>query len=398
MEIRANEEISFKEKRSEHAHFRALLNGGTVDGIKEKTIFKPGALKYAGATITWIHPLEYIRNLLTLPLWLGSLLAFVFYVVIVALFALLYYAGGDECTSASITPTEDGKAVTGVDFFDCWQLSLHTLSTVGYGSTFPVSNYCSIVSLCESFVSLLLAATLTGMIFSVIVRPRLRLRFGKTAVFVEESPGVWYFECRICRTGSELAALDVDARAAVREYTSDGVETKADMMLIRANQEILYEWTIRHRVTEHSPFHTWGLGTPRAARRDNYVISVIVSVLDAASNTRVTLLHNYLCDSVKMRHRLAPMWSEQAPKKTLAQMSCCEAFKYKLAHHAYRFLCMCSCRVPPETVGGLVLDFNQLDQVVPQGPASAGNAGGGGGANGHSRMRNKRPSIFNASP
>ena len=112
------------------------------------------------------------------------------------------------------------------------------------------------------------------------------------------------------------------------------------MRLVRANQEILYEWTIRHRVTEHSPFHAWGLGTERAARRDNYVISVVVSVLDAASNTRVTLLHNFLCDQVKIRHRLAGMWREQTPKKAYRDMTCCEAFKYKLSHHAYRVLCM----------------------------------------------------------
>ena len=174
------------------------------------------------------------------------------------------------------------------------------------------------------------------------------------------------------------------------------------MRLVRANQEILYEWTIRHRVTEHSPFHAWGLGTERAAHRDNFVISVVVSVLDAASNTRVTLLHNFLCDQVKIRHRLAGMWREQTPKKAYRDMTCCEAFKYKLSHHAYRFLCMCSCRLPKETVGGLVLDFGRLDEVVQQDPSEylgdrSGGAGGGG--QGHRvRMRGKRPSIFNASP
>ena len=109
MEEKAHETTSkHLQGRSEHAHFKALLNGGTVDGIHEKTIFKPGALKYAGATITWIHPLEYVRNLLTLPLWLGSLIAFLFYACIVTLFALLYFAGGDECTSASTSPAAGG--------------------------------------------------------------------------------------------------------------------------------------------------------------------------------------------------------------------------------------------------------------------------------------------------
>ena len=68
------------------------------------------------------------------------------------------------------------------------------------------------------------------------------------------------------------------------------------------------------------------------------------SVLDAASNTRVTLLHNYLCSSVAIRHRLAGMWREQKPKKLPREMSWCEWAKYKTGHHLYRFCPSDFCR------------------------------------------------------
>jgi inward rectifier potassium channel len=170
----------------------------------------------------------------------------VFYAVANLIFAGFYRLGGDCIAGAS-------------SFRDLYFFSVHTLSTIGYGTMAPRSTYANVLVAVQAFLGTVFIAVTTGLVFAKFSRPTARVMWSKNAIIVErDGKRVLMF-----RMANERANQIVEAtlRAAVArtEVTTDGERMRRfqDLTLER-DRNILFvlSWTAMHVIDEKSPFFT----------------------------------------------------------------------------------------------------------------------------------------------
>jgi inward rectifier potassium channel len=79
----------------------------------------------------------------------------------------------------------DGLRPSDLSFLDCCFFSVHTFSTVGYGSISPVSLSVNLLTTLETFVGLIFMALLTGLFFSKFAQPSARFIFTNKFLFTK---------------------------------------------------------------------------------------------------------------------------------------------------------------------------------------------------------------------
>lgn len=113
----------------------------------------------------------FLPWLLTRSSGVVVLLGLFAYIFAALAFATLLYALGDECYSL---PVDQSFSVASM----LW-LSIHTFSTVGYGSVSPRCTSAQLVVLLESYASLCITAVFGGYIVLVFIQPRAKVRFSR---------------------------------------------------------------------------------------------------------------------------------------------------------------------------------------------------------------------------
>ena len=95
------------------------------------------------------------------------------YLVINAVFAVLYFAGGGI------------EGMPARSFATAFFFSVQTLATVGYGHMYPVTLYAHIVTTIEIVAGVFLVAVFTGVIFVRFSRPTARIEFSNRLVICQ---------------------------------------------------------------------------------------------------------------------------------------------------------------------------------------------------------------------
>ena len=103
-----------------------------------------------------------------------------FNTVMIAIFALLFYACGVSCYVV-------GEQHERFSFETMFWLSAQTYTTVGYGSISPACNAGQVVVILEQYTALLLSLVLSAIILTKVMKARARIRFASVlCVTVEE--------------------------------------------------------------------------------------------------------------------------------------------------------------------------------------------------------------------
>ena len=104
--------------------------------------------------------------------WFGFLLLILLtYVVINALFALVYLLGGEGVANA-----QPGS------FLDHFFFSVQTLATIGYGFMYPKTLFANLIMTLEVMVGIVSIAVLTRLAFARFARSTARVVFSRVAV------------------------------------------------------------------------------------------------------------------------------------------------------------------------------------------------------------------------
>ena len=231
----------------------------------------------------WYH---YWRDpyhlLLTIP-WIGFVgIVSVVYLVLNALFALAYLAGGDCLVGA-----KSGS------FSDTFFFSVQTLASIGYGAIHPRTFYANSIVTVESIASLLLIAVVTGLAFARFSRPIARVLFSKSIVITNYNlqPTLMF------RVANERHNFILEATAQVYlvidEVTAEGESMRRfhELSLLRQRSpSLILTWTIMHSIAPDSPLY--GLTTSDLVER-HANISVLVSGVDETVAYTITARHNY---------------------------------------------------------------------------------------------------------
>lgn len=167
------------------------------------------------------------------------------YVGINACFATLYVWIGSGIHGASL----------GI-WWDAFHFSIQTFATIGYGGMLPRGLATNTIVSIESWVSILVIALWTGIVFAKFSRPTAKILFSRVAVIHqhEGQPSL------IFRLANERNSHIIEARIKVSilidEITQEGDSMRRlhDLKLVRDFHPVLsMSWTVIHPIDQTSP-------------------------------------------------------------------------------------------------------------------------------------------------
>ena len=270
--------------------------------LRAVTIGKREVLTAGLAPSLW-NDVYHVAMTARLPVFVGGIA--VAFLATNAVFALLYW----------LSPT--AIANSSGDFENLFYFSVETITTVGYGELFPQTRYGHILVGAEVFTGLFFSATMLGLIFARMSRPRARLLFARRlAVGVHDGQSTLF--ARVAN-----ARLNVLSSATARMWilmsatTGEGVRFRRfeELALVRSeNPTFALSWTLLHHIDAASPIH--GRAAAELAAMDAQIL-VVITGHDEASGQTVQARGTYLMDEVRWDHRYVDVLSTAADGVTV---------------------------------------------------------------------------------
>jgi inward rectifier potassium channel len=139
---------------------------------------------------------------------------------------------------------------------DAFFFSIQTLSTVGYGSMYPVTLIAQILVTIEILVGLVLIAILTGLMFARFSRPTAKVIFSKVAV-ISKYHGIPTLMFRTAnQRENRILEAQVQLTLVRNEVSPEGHHLRRfyDLNLMRSQTPIFaLSWLVMHPITPDSP-------------------------------------------------------------------------------------------------------------------------------------------------
>ncbi len=250
-----------------------------------------GSFQVEGMEVWYRYLRDPYHLMLAVPWWGFIAIVAVAYVVINALFALLYLLGGDCLADARPGSFEDA-------FF----FSVHTFGSIGYGVISPKTTYANLIVTLEAIASLLTIAVVTGLTFARFSKPNARVIFSKFAV-VTPYNGVPNLMFRVSNERrNRLVGLEVHVYLLRDEVTEEGnyYYRIHDLKLVRSRgPSLVLSWTGRHLIDEHSPLY----GCTQQSLIDSHAqIVVAINGIDSTTAYTVHAQHSYGAYHVLFNH------------------------------------------------------------------------------------------------
>ena len=188
-------------------------------------------------------------------------------------------------------------------FADAFFFSVQTLSTIGYGSMSPGTEYGDVLVTLEAAVGILFAALATGLVFAKASRPQSSVLFSETMV-VTQRHGVPTLMFRAANArGNEVVDATIKVVALVDEVTPEGEHMRrvADVPLVRDNSPLFaLSWSVMHTIDDHSPLKGIDWDEP-----ERTIMGIIVTMMghDATYGQATHARHIYYPESIRIGHR-----------------------------------------------------------------------------------------------
>ncbi|MEO6920410.1 MAG: ion channel [Collimonas sp.] len=248
---------------------------------------------------------------LTWPQFFASLL--VVYLLINSIFALLYFIA-----PGTILNLQPGSLL------DAFFFSVETLATVGYGNMAPVALYSHIASTVEIFVSMMLTATMTGLVFVRFSKPKAKLLFASQAAVSRSSDGEPQLMIRV--GNGRLNTLH-DATARLSTLSSSTApngqyfRTLIDLELQRSSLPYFpLTWTVIHKITEDSPLAALRDATVQELAESGLRITVSLTARDPSLGAQIYASHAYSAADIALDMRYADAITANEDDHSVADM------------------------------------------------------------------------------
>jgi len=189
------------------------------------------------------------HELLTMRWWKFALFILAFYSVVNVFFALIFIAA-DYNGIGMTTDYEVRNRFLVALFF-----SAQTLTTVGYGSLYPLSATVSGIAAAEALVGLMGFAIFTGLMYGRFSKTPHSIRFSKVALIAPYKEGTALMFRVANERNHHLTELEVKATLAI-VVEENGKRSRKFFPLEIDNDKIIYfplNWTVVHPINEKSP-------------------------------------------------------------------------------------------------------------------------------------------------
>jgi inward rectifier potassium channel len=189
--------------------------------------------------------------LVTMPWWQFIMVIVGTYVMVNMIFASIYLV----CDFHGIGMTSDYEVTS--PFLIASFFSVQTLTTVGYGSLYPLSETVSLVASVESLTGLMIFAIFTGLMYGRFSKPFHGIRFSKNMVYAPFKQN-YALMFRVANQRSHNLT-ELEARILMSVVVNDnGRRTRKYQVLELENSRITYfplNWTLVHYIDEKSPLY-----------------------------------------------------------------------------------------------------------------------------------------------
>ena len=143
-------------------------------------------------------------------------------------------------------------------FGDAFAFSVQTMSTIGYGTLSPGTEYANILVTCEAVLGIFGTSIATGLMFAKASRPRESILFSKP-ILITNYQGKRMLMFRVGNArGNEIVEASMNVNALADEITAEGhhLVKLRDVTLERSLQPLfVLTWQVHHEITEDSPFY-----------------------------------------------------------------------------------------------------------------------------------------------
>ena len=261
---------------------------------KFKINFEQGRFEVPGADSWHKYWQEPYYLFLTIPWWGFLSLAVLFYLGVNALFAVGFMIGGKCIENA--TPGS---------FADAFFFSVHTLTSIGYGSMYPITTYADILVTVEALVGIIGIALITSLAFTRFSQPTAKVMFSRVATIAEHN-GI---PTLMIRAGNQRHNQIIEAQ--VRLYLMrDEVSTEGEYMrrfyLLNLTRDrtprFTLSWTIMHPIVKDSPLYS---ATAESLAKTRTMIMASFSGIDETVSQSLHAPYTYSASDILWSHRFA---------------------------------------------------------------------------------------------
>lgn len=221
------------------------------------------------------------------------------YLIINILFALLYYAGGEENFTGIVANNEFERFLN--EFF----FSTQTFTTVGYGRVSPAGIYSNVISSIESLAGLLSLAIATGLLYGRFSRPMAKILYSDKALIAPHLDGnAFQFRIANKRAGHQMVDVEVElmmskAEAGKRSFYNLKLEYSKINFFTAT-------WTVNHLINDASPLY--GLSMNDFKKLDIEFLALIKGFDDTFAQV-VHSRNSYIHDEISWGAKFVSLYS-----------------------------------------------------------------------------------------
>ncbi len=188
-------------------------------------------------------------------------------------------------------------------FGDAFFFSVQTMSTIGYGHLYPLSEYGSFVATVEAAFTMIGLAIVAGFVFAKASRPRASVLFSEP-MLITKIDGRPALVIRLGNArGNDVVDASLDLVVLRDEVSAEGVHMRRlrDLKLERSRTPMfVLTWTIMHVIDESSPL--WGVDW---SAPENHVVSFVATMVghDGTYGQTIYSRRVYPVRAVRVGHR-----------------------------------------------------------------------------------------------
>lgn len=259
-----------------------------------KINFRRGRFKIGNADTWQNYWREPYYLLLTIPWWGFFLVTVLSYVLVNVIFGIGYTIGGNCIENA--TPGSFGDA-----FF----FSVHTLTSIGYGSMYPITTYADILVTIEALVGIIGIALITSLAFTRFAQPTAKVMFSQIAIISLHNNIPTLMLRAANQRHNQIIEAQVNLYLMRDEVSVEGEYMRRFYLLdlIRdRTPRFTLSWTIMHPIDEDSPL--WQ-ATPESLAKTRATLVVSFSGIDETVCQSLHAPYTYDAENILWSHRFA---------------------------------------------------------------------------------------------
>ncbi len=263
-----------------------------------RLVNKDGTYRVTRTGFTAWHPYQ---TLVEMSWTKFSLVTLVYYVLLNALFAVLF---------TFLCPT----ALSGEHFDSFWPnfskayfFSIQTSTTVGYGGVVPLSFLANVLASALALIGLMTFALATGLLFARFSKPVAMILYSKNVLIAPYQDGT-SLQIRIVNA-RKSQLMDLEAQISLSWIENvDGIERRRFQTLHLERHKIFafpLNWNLVHPIVEGSPLYQ---KSHEEMKRLSMELVVFVKGFDVVFNQNVHSGSSYVADEFVWNAAFAPMY------------------------------------------------------------------------------------------